>query len=387
MATNEEERMRPVVTRKVEGSGTGAVLYMALELSDTRWVVAFTVGLGQKPRRRAVEAGDLVGLAREVEAAKRRFELPADARVVSCYEAGLDGFWLHRALDAHGIENRVVNSAAIEVPRGRKRPKTDRLDAGKLAEMLVRYEAGEKKVWSVVRVPSMEAEDLRHNDRELERLKEEQTAAVNGIKMLLKTQGIRLRGRLEALPERLEALRRWDGTGMGEELKARLRRIWARLGLVQEQLEAVEARRQKLLGGPSRAAQAAQQLMCLKALGPTLSWRLCVEVFGWRTFRNRRELAGLLGLAPVPFQSGGTAHDSGHAKTGRSRLRASITELAWGWVRYQPASALTRWYREHFEGSKRLRRIGIIALARKLMIELWKYLETGALPEGALTKA
>ncbi len=131
----------------------------------------------------------------------------------------------------------------------------------------------------------------------------------------------------------------------------------------------------------------AQQLRVLKALGPTLSWRLSVELWGWRTFRNRRELGGLLGLAPVPFQSGRTSHDSGHAKTGRSRLRASITELAWGWVRYQPESALTRWYREHFDGSKRLRRIGIIALARKLMIELWKYLQTGALPEGALTKA
>lgn len=379
--------MRPAATHGQEANGSDPALYMAQELSDTKWVVAFTVGLGQKPRQRGVEAGDMEGLLREVQAAKRRFHLAPDARVVSCYEAGLDGFWVHRALEAHGIENRVVNSAAIEVPRGRKGAKTDRLDAGKLVRMLVRYEAGEKKVWSVVRVPSVAAEDVRHNDRELERLKEEQTAAVNAIKMLLKTQGIRLRGRLEALPEQLEALRRWDGSGVGEELKARLRRIWARLGLVQEQLAAVEQRRDELLEGTTPTAKTARQLMVLKGLGPTLSWRLAVEVFGWRMFRNRRELGGLLGLAPVPFQSGGTAHDSGHAKTGRSRLRASITELAWGWVRYQPASALTRWYREHFDGSKRLRRIGIIALARKLMIELWKYLQTGALPEGALSKA
>lgn len=188
--------MSPVMARAAEASGVSLVLYMALELSEEKWVLAFTVGLGQQPRKRAVAGGQVAAVAGEVEAAKRRFRLAADARVVSCYEAGLEGFWLHRALVAQGIENRVVDSASIDVKRGRKHAKTDRLDAGQLVKKLVQYEAGDRKVWSVVRVPPPEAEDLRHNDRERQRLTDEQTAAVNAIKGLLKTQGIRLRGRL-----------------------------------------------------------------------------------------------------------------------------------------------------------------------------------------------
>lgn len=307
--------------------------------------------------------------------------------MVSCYEAGPEGFWLHRALRAQGIENHVVDSSSIDVKRGRKRAKTDKLDVGKLVVKLVQYVAGDEKVWSVVRVPPEAAEDVRHNERELERLKEERTAAVNAIKGLLKTQGIRL-GRLFDLPRQLADVRCWDGSPVGPELRARLERTWTRLELVKAQIEVVEQRREELLAGDSEAAVKARQLMELKALGPTLSWTLATELFGWRSFANRRELGGLVGLAPVPFQSGMMRQDGGHAKTGRSRLRASLTELAWGWVRYQPESALTQWYERKFaHGGKRLRRIGIVAVARKLLIELWKYLETGALPEGALTKA
>lgn len=380
--------MSPVMARAAEASGVSLVLYMALELSEEKWVLAFTVGLGQQPRKRAVAGGQVAAVAGEVEAAKRRFRLAADARVVSCYEAGLEGFWLHRALVAQGIENRVVDSASIDVKRGRKHAKTDRLDAGQLVKKLVQYEAGDRKVWSVVRVPPPEAEDLRHNDRERQRLTDEQTAAVNAIKGLLKTQGIRLRGRLPDRPGVLESVRCWDGCPLRSELKARLVRLWERLQLVRQQLGLVEERRAELVGGASRAGEVARQLLTLKGIGPTLSWTLATELLGWRSFNNRREVGGLVGLAPVPYQSGATAHTSGHAKTGRARLRASLTELAWSWLRNQGASALSLWFeRRYAGGGKRLRRIGIVAVSRRLLIELWKYVTTGALPEGALMKA
>ncbi len=380
--------MSPVMARAAEASSVTPVLYMALELSEEKWVLAFTVGLGQQPRKRTVSGGDVGAVVREIGAAKRRFRLPPDARVVSCYEAGLEGFWLHRALEAQGIQNRVVDSASIDVKRGRKHAKTDRLDAGQLVKKLVQYEAGDGKVWSVVRVPAPEAEDLRHNDRELQRLKDEQTASVNAIKGLLKTQGIRLRGRLPDRPEGLESVRCWDGSALRRELRARVVRLWERLHLVREQIGRVEERRAQLVAGPSRAGEVARQLLTLKGIGPTLSWTLATELLGWRTFHNRRELGGLVGLAPVPYQSGATAHTSGHAKTGRARLRASLTELAWCWIRNQGQSALTVWFeRRYAGGGKRLRRIGIVAVSWRLLIELWKYVTTGALPEGALMKA
>ncbi len=380
--------MRPTVTHEAEANGVVAVLYMALELSEERWLLGFTVGLGQQPRKRTVAGGDVAAVLREVGAAKRRFALPANARVVSCYEAGLEGFWLHRALVAQGIENRVVDSSSIDVKRGRKHAKTDRLDVGQLVKKLVQYEAGDRKVWSVVRVPPEEAEDLRHNDRELQRLKDEQTAGVNAIKGLLKTQGIRLGGRLPDTPTALDAVHCWDGSALRSELRARLIRLWERLHLVRQQIRGVEERRAELSAGASRAGEVTRQLLGLKGIGATLSWTLAVELLGWRTFSNRREVGGLVGLAPVPYQSGATAHDSGHAKTGRARLRASLTELAWSWIRNQRESALTSWFeRRYAGGGKRLRRIGIVAVSRRLLIELWKYVTTGALPKGALTKA
>lgn len=186
----------------------------------------------------------------------------------------------------------------------------------------------------------------------------------------------------------LESVRCWDGCPLRSELKARLVRLWERLQLVRQQLGLVEERRAELVGGASRAGEVARQLLTLKGIGPTLSWTLATELLGWRSFNNRREVGGLVGLAPVPYQSGATAHTSGHAKTGRARLRASLTELAWSWLRNQGASALSLWFeRRYAGGGKRLRRIGIVAVSRRLLIELWKYVTTGALPEGALMKA
>lgn len=379
--------MSAAVTRMDEANVVNQVLHLALELSEKQWKLAFTTGLGQKPREVGMLAGDVAAVLRQIEGAKRRFRLPGDVRVVSCYEAGMEGFWLHRALVAVGIENLVVDSASIDVSRRRRRAKTDRLDAGALVQKLVRYVAGDRKVWSVVHVPSEEAEDLRHNDRELHKLRGERTAGYNAIRGLLKTQGIRLKS-LKGFRATLGTLRRWDGGELGDELKARLLRIWERVEVIQEQIRAVEGRREELQAGNCTAAEKARQLQVLKAVGPTLAWTLSTELFGWRTFSNRRQLGGLVGLVPTPYQSGEVSRDLGISKQGRPQLRALLTELAWLWVRHQKGSPITQWFEQKYASrGKRLRRIGIVAVARKVLIELWKYLETGALPEGAVTKA
>lgn len=376
------------MTRRTEANQASEILHVAFELSEKRWVLAFTPGLGQKPRVRGVEARDLEAVEREIDRAKRRFGLPEDVRVVTCYEAGLDGFWIHRALEARGIENLVVDSSSIEKKRGRRSAKTDRIDATALVAQLVRYLAGDHRAWSVVRVPPVEAEEIRHNDRELTRLTDERTAARNAICGLLKTQGIRLET-LRKLPLQLEQVRDWEGRPIGPELKGRLLRTWERMQLVEKQIAQVKERRAELMQASTRIAEKARQLFMVRGIGDNTAWELSTEVFGWRSFRNRRQVGGLVGLAPVPHQSGEVSREQGGIlKIGRARLRASLIELSWLWLRYQPGSALARWYQHRFAGGgKRVRRIGIVALARRLLIELWRYLETGALPEGATVKA
>lgn len=379
--------MTTAVTRSEQAKDSGAIVHLALELSEKKWILAFTTGLGQKPRQVTIGASDLARLRREVEAAKRRFRLAGEVRVVSCYEAGLEGFWLHRALEQMELENVVVDSASIDVKRRRRRAKTDRLDASALVKKLVQYVAGDRKVWSVVRVPPPDAEDLRHNARELERLEAERTAAYNAIRGLLKTQGVRL-NRLTRFGQMLETVRRWDGAELGSELKARLRRLWERVELLKEQIREVEERRAQLIAGGGPAAEGARQLQELKAIGPTISWTLMTELFGWRGFSNRREVGGLVGLVGTPFLSGTIGHEQGISKQGRPQLRGLLVEMAWLWVRYQKESPITEWFEAKYAyGGRRLRRIGIVAVARKVLVELWRFLETGALPEGALTKA
>lgn len=380
--------MSTAVTRKAEGSRSEGVLHMALELSEKKWTVAFTTGLGQKPRIRQMRGRDLEMLAFEVAKAKRRFGLEAETRVVSCYEAGMDGFWVHRALVEAGIENVVVDSSSIDTKRRGRHAKTDRLDASALVSKLVEYCAGNKKIWSVVHVPPEEAEDERHNARELRRLRDEQTALRNTIKGLLKTQGIRLDRVSRDFAVRIAELRRWNDTPLGSELQAQLMRLFERLQLVWRQIREIELRRTELLAGTTNAAQAARRLLALRALGETSSWMLATELYGWRNFRNRRQVGGLLGLVSLPWRSGDDAYDQSISRAGPTRVRASLIELAWLWVRYQPTSTLTTWFQAKYAGGgKRLRRIGIVALARRLAVELWRFLHTGALPEGALTKA
>ncbi len=362
-------------------------LYIAFELSNTEWKLGFTIGFGQKPRIRTVHARDLEALQREIRTAKKRFDVAEDAPVLSCYEAGRDGFWLHRYLNSIEVKNLVVDSSSIEVNRKARRAKTDRMDVGKLLTMLIRYHQGEEKVWSVVHVPSPEAEDHRHLHRELETLKAERTRHINRIKGFLVGQGICMSVRDDFL-NRLNTIRLWDGSPLPPGLRIRLDREYERMQLVQEQIKVLETERLDMIRHSPRAdIQQVRHLLRLKGIGVASAWLYVMEFFAWRNFRNRREVGALAGLAPTPFQSGDEARERGISKEGNTFIRSMAIQIAWGWLRHQPESKLSCWYQKRFgQGSKRLRKIGIVALARRLLIDLWRYLETGLVPEGAELK-
>jgi transposase len=365
----------------------GSTLYLAFELGNTEWKLGFTIGLGQNPRQRTIKAGDLIGLEREIGRAKKRFGLPDEARVLSCYEAGRDGFWLHRYLDSQAVENLVVDSASIEVNRRAKRAKTDRLDVRKLATMLIRYDSGEDKVWSVVHVPSVEAEDSRHLHRQLKSFKADRTRHTNRLKGLLVGQGVRIPVGGDFL-ERVERVRLWDGTSLPPGLRARLEREYVCFQFVDQQVKLLEAERRELLRTSTEAnVEQVRQLLRLRGIGENSAWLFVMEFFSWRAFRTRRQVGGLAGLTPTPYQSSEQSREQGIDKAGNSPVRSLAIEIAWGWLRHQPESELTLWYQKRFgHGSKRLRKIGIVALARKLLIALWRYLEYGELPAGAQLK-
>jgi transposase len=365
-------------------------LYLSLELAEAKWKVASTIGHGQKPRERTIGARDVRALKEEIDRAKSRFGLEASARVVSCYEAGREGFWLQRWLRSEGVENHVVDSSSIEVNRRARRAKSDQLDVRKLLTMLMRYENGEKKVWSVVRVPSVEEEDRRHLHRELRTLKEDQTRQVNRIRGLLASQGVRLVSGLKGLASRLDKLRLWDGSALAPGLRWRIEQEWKRLELIRAQiLEAEKQRRAQIQAGSEATLEKVRKLLKLRAIGETTSWTYVREIFGWRQIRNRRELGALAGLTPTPYQSGSMEREQGISKAGNRAVRALAIEIAWRWLFLQPNSELSRWYMKRFgnSGSVRLRKIGIVALARKLLIALWRYLEHDVIPAGAELKA
>ena len=362
-------------------------LYLAFELGNKQWKLGSTIGLGQAPRLRTITAGDLSQVRDEIARAKRRFNLAEEMPVVSCYEAGRDGFWLHRALVKAGINNVIVDSASLEVNRRFRRVKTDRVDLGKLVTMLIRYQAGEQKVWRVVRVPTLEAEDGRQLHRELASLKGERTRHINRIKGLLVNQGVRLELKPD-FEQRLAQVRLWDGSPLPPGLRGRVSREYARIDLINQQIKTLEAERRALLrSATDPQTEMIRQLLRLRGIGPNSAWLYVKEFFGWRKFRNRREIGALAGLTPTPYQSGDGNREQGIAKAGNCHIRAIAIEIAWGWLRHQPDSALSQWYQERFgHGNSRMRRIGIVALARKLLIALWRYLETGEIPEGAVLK-
>ena len=278
----------------------------------------------------------------------------------------------------------MVDSASIEVNRRKRRAKTDRMDVGKLLTMLMRYHQGEKKVWSVVHVPSREDEDQRQLHRELMALKAEQTHHTNRIKGLLISQGVRLSHKKDFLSD-LETVRLWDGSLLSSGLQARLKREYERYQLVKQQINRLELEREAAVRtSTAPAVEQVRQLLKLKGIGMNSAWVYVMEFFAWRGFRNRREVGCLAGLTPTPYQSGDSAREQGISKAGNRRIRAMAIEIAWSWLRYQPDSQLSRWYQERFgKGNSRVHRIGIVALARRLLVELWQYLETGAIPDGA----
>jgi transposase len=364
------------------------ILYVGIELSKNSWRLAFSNGA--KIRQRTLPAGNQAGLQRELAWSKQKLGLSADCAVRSCYETGRDGFWVHRLLSSWGIENVVVDAASIETARRARRAKTDRLDAEKLVRKLMAWAGGERTVWRLAQVPSLAAEAERRPMRERQRLTQERTAHRARIASLVALHGVavKLNGRQE-FAVAVEQLRDWQGQPLPAAVAAELQRELRRLALVHQQILLLEKRQERALRSPQTAAeQVAQKLMRLSGVGPISAMLFAVEFFGWRRFRNRRQVGALAGLCGTPYASGDSAREQGISKAGNKRVRWAAVELAWCWLRFQPHSALTKWFWQRFGlGSKRVRRIGIVALARKLLVALWKYLEWGELPAGAALRA
>ncbi|NLD37794.1 MAG: IS110 family transposase [Desulfatiglans sp.] len=360
-------------------------LYMAMELSDKKWKLAFSDG--SKERLRTIDAGEMIVLWKEIADTKEKFKLDEEVKVISCYEAGRDGFWIHRCLLSNGIDNNVIDPASVEVDRRRRRKKTDRLDAKKLLMALMRHMWGDKQACSMVRVPSVEDEDDRQLHRELESLKKERTRHSNRIRSLLISHGVRIEnpGRRDFI-KYLDSVRLWDGSEISKNLKDRLKREHDRYSQVEDQIKELEGIRKILIRDKeSESMSRVRQMLKLKGIGIESSWILEKEFFGWRKFKNRKEVGSLSGLSPTPYSSGNSNKEQGINKAGNRRVRAIIVEISWIWIRFQKESKLTKWFNERFaSGGKRMRRIGIVAVARKLLIDIWRYIEHGVIPEGAV---
>jgi transposase len=363
----------------------GATLWLAFELGSTKWTLGLTPGGTQPVRLRTIQAGDLAALEREVTGAKVRFGLPADTSVRSCYEAGRDGFWLHRWLLAHGIDNVVVDSSSIEVNRRARRAKTDRLDVRRLLQLLVRWAGGERRAWSVVHVPTAEEEDARQLARENETVGVDRTRVRNRIHGLLATQGVRLELNRH-FEERLATVRTGDGRPFPPALQERIRHEWAYLQTITARARHLaQQRAEQIARGTSRVAEVARRLQRVRAIGATSAALYSGELFGTRTFQNGRQVSALSGLVAVPYRSDQRVGDQGISKTSRRAVRRVAIQSAWCWLRWQRESALTQWFERRFAGAgKRARRIGIVAVARKLLVALWRFVAHGVIPEGAI---
>ena len=373
-----------MIQTEVKDSTSKQVLYISLELSNKKWKL--TYGDGQRKRERTITAADLEAFQEELAKTRKRFRLEEGCKIYSCYEAGRDGFWIHRYLESVGIENIVVDPASIEVSRRKRRAKTDRLDGLKLLTMLMRHHGGEKKVWSVAKVPTPAQEDERRLNRERNRLIKERGAHAARIKSLLVLYGIHAEVGSKFL-QLVEDVRIWDGSKLPEHIVQEMKREYERIGVLERQLKQIEQEKKRQLEAHPEQMQKVKKLARLRAIGPISSWDLVYEFFGWREFKNVKQVGGAAGLAPMPYSSGDMQIEQGVSKAGNRRIRALLIELAWGWLRLQPESKLSRWFQARFGGGgKRMRRIGIVAVARKLLVALWKYLEQDIVPEGALLK-
>lgn len=367
-----------------------STLFAALELSGKSWLVATSAPGEAKISKRTVTAGDGLGLlallSELCEKAERRLGWPV--RVVVIQEAGLDGFWLHRLLEAKGLESHVVDPASIAVDRRQRRRKTDAIDVEGLLRTLMAWARGERRVCSMVRPPSPEDEDRRRLSREREALIAERIRHTNRIKGLLAGQGITGFEPLRpAHRDRLDALTTGDGRPLPPRLKDEIRRQLARLDAVIAEIKAVEAERDALVGARPAVPEPAVLLLTLKGIGPEFATVLWLEAL-FRSFSNRRQIAAYAGLAPAPWQSGGFDRDQGIGKAGNPRRRKTMIQVAWLWLRHQPDSTLSRWFTARVGTARgRGRRIAIVAVARKLLVALWRFVTQGIVPEGAVLKA
>lgn len=373
-------------TRSTECTATAATLFLALELGSTQWKLACAVVRTGRPRIRTIAAKDLPALEREIVTAKTKLGVPADAPVRSCYEAGRDMFWVHRALEAHGISNVVVDPSSIAVDRRQRRAKTDRVDATALVMQLMNAAAGDRRGWREVRVPSVAAEHDRQLQREWETVREDRKRLRNRISGLLATQGLQL-ALTGTFLRRLARARLWDGSTVPAPLVGRLEREWAALKAVEVRRRELERlRRARIRGADDAVATQTRRLIQLRGVAINGALTLSTELFAWRAFRNGRQLGAIVGLTPTPYRSDQSVSEQGISRSGNRRVRALSIELAWAWLRHQPDSALSHWFHRRFGQHGRARRIGIVAVARKLVIALWRYADQELLPAGAKLK-
>ena len=371
-------------------SGEHATVYLVFELSKTRWQLGVLRPGSEKLSRYSIAGGDLTALASRL--AHCRAEVAhggKSARILSCYEAGLDGHWLHRWLTDQGVISHEIDPSSIEVSRRARRAKTDRIDLEKLMRTFLAYLRGEPRVCSMVHVPSAEDEDRKRRTRARERLLKERTAHSNRIKGLLHGQGVRdVQPLKPGFITSLDQMRTGDGRMLTPWLKEEIVREHGRLCLVAKQLNALDAANKVALraAAPGSAEAKMQQLIDLKSIGPVGGQELINEAF-YRSFNNRRQVGGYFGLTGTPYDSGNSRREQGISKAGNRRARKLAIELAWLWLRHQPDSDLSHWFRQRVGDMKgRVRRIAIVALARKLMVALWRYLVTGVVPTGAVLR-
>ena len=360
-------------------------ILVALELSNSLWLVGVRLPSEEKSRMHRIKAGDAAALLRLLEGIRERRSTISgfQATVICCFEAGRDGFWLHRLLTAHDIPTHVVESTSILVSRRAKRAKTDRLDAEGLLRVLAAYLAGDTQICRMVRVPTPEEEDGKRVHREREYLVQERTRIENRILALLATQGIRRRPSLRTWAQDMAILKTGDGRMLPRHLAAELDRLRRRLVLTMELIRELDAERSDLLAATPNDALSNKiiALQRIRGIGENFSAVLVREVL-YRPFGSRKQLASYVGLAPMPHQSGNMNRDRRIGRAGNARARKTLVQMAWLWLRYQPESGLSIWFRERVgELQGRTRRIAIVAMARKLLIALWRFTETGEIPD------
>lgn len=366
-------------------------VHIAIELSSTLWLVGTRLPGSDKARMHRLAAGDVTGLLALLADLRLRAtaKLGQAAAVACIFEAGRDGFWLHRVLSAHDVDSHVVEPSSILVNRRARRAKTDRLDAEGMLRVLAAYLGGDRQVCSMVRVPLSEEEDAKRPHREREHLVQERTRYENRILALLATQGIRGRPSLRTWERDLAALQTGDGRPLPRLLSAEVDRLRRRLVLTMELIRELDAEREAALeAAPDDVAcQKITLLRRIRGIGENFAAVLVREVL-YRPFANRKQLASYVGLTPTPHQSGSMDRDRGIGRAGNTRARTTLVQLAWLWLRYQPGSALAAWFRERVGTlAGRTRRIAIVAMARKLLIALWRYAETGQVPDGVSLRA